>query len=424
MYKAVSFYSTNSDVYNIFKWYPFDREAKTYDEKLIEKFKYHVEHVISNGREDVARYLHAWFASILKNPTFKTGVAIIIKGMQGTGKNTLTDTWGALLGDYAMPNVSNIDNLTGRFNACIVNKKLITINELKSAENHAIGTADALKTLITEYYMNLEKKCIDVKANVKQVANFIINTNNLKPLTITEDDRRMCVVSPSTEHANDNEYFMPLRESMLKNPKANDSAYREDFLQALFSYYWNEDFSDVDLRQIPQTDARKELIDMSRPFTHYFMARYVEKFENKCGVPKEEAYKLYKNYYDDYGYGERLNMAKFKAVLETDWCAYKQLPKQPNNTRPWGFVLSISEKKRKALEELKGTAISNDENGSIDVEIDDDEELAEIEEQLKELQAKQAELKAKIKAKKAKEAEEDEEDEEAEEAEEDEKTEE
>ena len=308
--------------------------------------------VIANGRDNVASYLNAWFQSILKNPTYKTGVAIILKGKQGTGKNTFTDALCALLGDYAMPNVSNIDNLTGRFNSSIINKKIIVVNELKSAENHAIGTADTLKTLITDYYMNLEQKCVDVKTNVVQVANFIINTNNIKPLTISEDDRRMCVLTPNPKYANDKAYFLNLRKTMFVKPNANDSAYRDDFMQALISYYWYTDFGIIpeELTNIPQTDERRDLIDISRPFTFNFIAKYFDDFTSKKGIVVDVAYQEYLRYFNERGYGKKLNSSEFHTILKDEYC---NKPKQIrlNGERPYAWKLDENKDIYKDLKE-------------------------------------------------------------------------
>lgn len=349
-YKAVTFYSTNPEVYSIFKGYKYNQTEK-YDMELIQPFINFVHDVIANGRDDVANYLHAWFQSILKNPTYKTGVAIILKGKQGTGKNTFTDALCALLGDYAMPNVSNIDNLTGRFNSSIINKKIIVVNELKSAENHAIGTADTLKTLITDYYMNLEQKCVDVKTNVVQVANFIINTNNIKPLTISEDDRRMCVLTPNPKYANDKAYFLNLRKTMFVNPEANDSAYRDDFMQALISYYWYTDFGikPETLRNIPQTDERRALINMSKPFTFNFIAKHFDEYTSKKGIVIEVAYQKYLSDFKDIGYGKKLNENEFYDIMKTEYCGKaKQI--RLNGQRPYAWKLN---EELNAFNELK-----------------------------------------------------------------------
>ncbi|MBR4625672.1 MAG: hypothetical protein IKO56_09085, partial [Alphaproteobacteria bacterium] len=67
---------------------------------------------------------------------------------------------------------------------------------------------------------------------------------------------------------------------------------------------------------------------------------------------------------------------------------------------------NCSPEKRKVLEELKNAAVSNNENGSIAVEIDIDEEIAEQEAQIKEMQEKLEKLKAKKEAKEAEKAEE------------------
>ena len=62
-----------------------------------------------------------------------------------------------------MPNVTNVETLTRRFNGALEGKVLVVCNEMQSVENARFINADSMKLIITEYKMMYENKFVKVR---------------------------------------------------------------------------------------------------------------------------------------------------------------------------------------------------------------------------------------------------------------------
>ncbi|MFW8303966.1 primase-helicase family protein, partial [Klebsiella pneumoniae] len=66
-------------------------------------------------------YLLQWMAHLIQRPEEKPSVAVVMKSVEGTGKNTLVRPLLQILGPYAAQ-INGIRHLTGRFNSTLANK--------------------------------------------------------------------------------------------------------------------------------------------------------------------------------------------------------------------------------------------------------------------------------------------------------------
>jgi phage/plasmid-associated DNA primase len=78
-----------------------------------------VREVIAADDKDPYDYVMRWFGSIIQHHGEKTEAALILKGLQGCGKNGFTNVLSHLVGRYAKINVTTIDELTGIFNSIV-----------------------------------------------------------------------------------------------------------------------------------------------------------------------------------------------------------------------------------------------------------------------------------------------------------------
>ncbi|KAA6394935.1 MAG: hypothetical protein EZS28_009541, partial [Streblomastix strix] len=86
------------------------------DMKVIEDYLYLIKNGIAGGNEEIYQYLLKWIAWIVQNPDKHTMVSIIIRGIQGCGKNTFTNVLAELFDGYSQSNITNVRDLTGEFN--------------------------------------------------------------------------------------------------------------------------------------------------------------------------------------------------------------------------------------------------------------------------------------------------------------------
>ena len=249
--KGLTFYSENPDEFSYFRGYDYKQldEVKT---NIIQPFLDHIHDVIANKNEEVYRYILVWIASILQKPNFKTGTALVILGNQGTGKNTFfTDVICKLMARYANENVTSIESVVGKFNAVLENKKLLILNELQSVDMNKYLNSDALKSVITDKTININQKN-EPERLCENVANFIMVSNNSFPIKIEGFDRRYVVTNTSDEHRGDWNYFGKLSDS-----------FTPEFYENLFTFFMTLDISKTNLRMIPATDAKNDIIEAS-----------------------------------------------------------------------------------------------------------------------------------------------------------------
>ncbi|MFW8412522.1 primase-helicase family protein, partial [Klebsiella pneumoniae] len=95
-----------------------------------------------------------WMAHLIQRPEEKPSVAVVMKSVEGTGKNTLVRPLLQILGPYAAQ-INGIRHLTGRFNSTLANKLLVFVDEAEMTE---AGCADRLKAIISEPVFHLERK--------------------------------------------------------------------------------------------------------------------------------------------------------------------------------------------------------------------------------------------------------------------------
>lgn len=268
--KALKFYSEDEQVFSYFRGYDY-KQLDEVKEELIKPFLNHIHDVIANKNEDVYKYILVWIASVLQKPNFKTGVALVILGNQGTGKNVFTNVICKLMARYANENVTSIESVVGKFNAILENKKLLVLNELQSIDCNKYLNSDALKSVITDKKININQKN-EPERLCENVANFMMVSNNNIPIKIESTDRRYMVTKTSDEKRGDFDYFDNLCDS-----------FTPEFYENLFTFFMMLDVKNYNLRKIPNTDAKETIKEASLSSYHLFAREHYEEIANITG---------------------------------------------------------------------------------------------------------------------------------------------
>jgi hypothetical protein len=142
-------------------------------------------------RDEERKMLTDWLVWCLKNENDKPGWApFLFSAEKGSGKSTFAKVAGLLFGGQNTATENNINKLVSRFNAPILEKKLVICEELYLPPGS--DKANAIKTFITEKGVVVEHKYQSVQ-QVEQFCCFIFITNH-KPVWLEEGDRRFYVV--------------------------------------------------------------------------------------------------------------------------------------------------------------------------------------------------------------------------------------
>ena len=195
---------------------------------------------ICQGNQRHFDYLMAWMADAVQHPRSKPGVAIVLRGQQGTGKSLACKEFGKLFGLHFVT-ISQQRHLLGNFNAHLKDALVVLAEEAFWAGDHA--AEGALKALITEDRMMVELKGRDAFP-VNNYVRLLICSNHDWVIPAGKEERRFLVLEVGDRHMQVHRYFEQLVKQMNEGGR-----------EALLHYLLHYDLSQVNLRQVPQTYA-------------------------------------------------------------------------------------------------------------------------------------------------------------------------
>lgn len=135
----------------------------------------HIYTILCNSDRNKFIYIIKWLAWLVQNPGERAQVAIVFKGLEGTGKGFLLSQFVEIFGRHAM-HISNREHLTGKFNGHLGLCCFLFADEaFYPGDKQVAGT---MKQLITEEKIPIERKG----------AETIISKNNLHVAMATNEE--------------------------------------------------------------------------------------------------------------------------------------------------------------------------------------------------------------------------------------------
>lgn len=226
------------DMYNL--WKGFACEARPGDCSLLLK---HLMDNVCSGNQEYYDYLIGWCAAAVQHPDSPGQVAVVMRGLQGTGKSFFAKQFGSLWGRHFLQ-VSNSNHLVGTFNSHLRDCVVLFADEAFYAGDKRHESI--LKTLITEETIIIEGKGVDAEAAPNYV-HLMLASNNHWVIPAGATERRYFVLDVGREHMQDPEYFQRIADQM-------NNGGREAFLHFLMTY----DLSRFEVRKVPKTEALHE----------------------------------------------------------------------------------------------------------------------------------------------------------------------
>ncbi len=235
-YKGITFdptgHAEKRGLYNIWKGFSFTPSKNG----SCEYFKEFVKNVICSGNSAFFEYLWSWMSMLVQKPHIIPESAILLMGLQGTGKGFFAKTLGKLLGQHFL-HLDNMARLLGNFNNHMKNAVLVFADEsIWEGGKKDIGK---LKAMITEETAVIEQKGKDL-FTIKNYRHFIFSSNEDLPVHLDHDDRRFFVLKVSDKHKEDHDYFKAISKE-LENCGCERLLYE----------FQKEDISDFNPRKIP-----------------------------------------------------------------------------------------------------------------------------------------------------------------------------
>jgi len=201
-------------------------------------FLAHLEDVICSGNTEHFDYLLNLLALTIQEPGTPSEVAVVLRGEQGTGKGVFVRTLGEIFGKHFI-HLDNVKHLTGGFNAALSGKIIVFADEAFWAGNKS--QLGALKRLITEPTLAIERKGIDVMSEMNCVHLFMA-TNEEWAIPAGLDERRFFALEVNNAHKQDIDYFKALNEELQNGGTGA-------FLDLMLKYPIDRDL----VRRVPRT---------------------------------------------------------------------------------------------------------------------------------------------------------------------------
>jgi hypothetical protein len=186
----------------------------------------HIQDVVADGDVAKAHYFLDWSADILQNPGRKPGVALVLRGRQGTGKTVILDILRRIIGPANVLVTPDKDRILGRFNSAIMNKILLVGEEMLFAGDRA--TMDKLKHLITGQTIPIEFKFGDT-LEVPSFHRLILTSNHEQVINAASEERRFVTYDVANNKRGDLKYF----ERLYAVAEGRDSGTGSAFMQFL-----------------------------------------------------------------------------------------------------------------------------------------------------------------------------------------------
>lgn len=245
----------SGNYFNMYRGFPFKPVRGSWD-----LLKNHIFEIVCSGNAEVFSWVLAWMARIVQKPGGeRPGTAIVLKGVQGSGKGCVVNSFGRLFGPHYLQ-ITQQDQLTGRFNTHLKDCLLLFCDEIIwGGDKKAEGI---LKGLITEPRLVIEPKNKDA-FTVRSNLNLMVASNNDWVIPAGLEERRFCVLHVRPDRSGDRQYFNALHTQM-----ANDGG------PAMLYELLNIDYKSFDLRTIPRTgELLNQILNSMHPVHKFWYER-------------------------------------------------------------------------------------------------------------------------------------------------------
>lgn len=223
--------------FNLWRGWAIDADPSA----TCDRFLDHVRTVICDGDTALYDYAIGWLAHLVQRPGDKPGVAMVLRGLKGTGKDVVGRYLARMIGGHHVANIAQQDHLVGKFNAHLQSALLVHLEEAIWAGSK--GSESVLKNLLTAPTLTIERKNVD-SYQARTCFRVMMSSNEHWTVPATVDERRFFVCNVSGARRGDTDYFKALHAEMEGAGPA-----------ALLHFLKGYDISDFNVRAVPNGEA-------------------------------------------------------------------------------------------------------------------------------------------------------------------------
>lgn len=313
-------------IYNLSKPFP----VKPDPEGNCSIFLEHLRDNICSGNDLHYQFLLGFMAHSVQRPWELPGTAIVLRGIEGTGKDTVGYVMRKILGDTHYVVVEGSDQLYDKFNTQFQCALFVHLEEaiwVGERKHHS-----KLKSIITRQRRRIEPKGVN-SFEVDNFARYLFTSNDRWVISASLTERRWFFLDVSSKRAKDTAYFAKLWKQMEE-----ENGY-EKFMHILMNF----DLSTIDIRNPPETKGMldQRLLSLPSPLAWLFDALHEGTFgdlvheeqidwvRDPLSAPKVDFFNAYKDW-------ARHNRPPWeKAVGRNEFYALIEERDLVKKSRPW-----------------------------------------------------------------------------------------
>jgi len=276
-YSLSEYNSTHAKEFNTFKGFKAKNLGRKIDDNEVEQFTDHLRTCFgweADTSDAIVKFLVTHMAHIIQKPHKKIEGIIVLRGYEGTGKDTFKQIFNRLIGkEYVYECEGMRDIITkDAWNDHLVDKLVVVMNEATSEDG--IKNIEGLKHKCTTSDLNVKEKFMK-NLTMKDLNNMIINSNNNCCVIISPTDRRYVLLLTNEELAKLKEYWDAFY-AYLDDEEKMDILYTWLLQQEVEDYNFEKD------RVI--TNAYKKLAtkNISEPYLvlYYYLTKHIKDHGN------------------------------------------------------------------------------------------------------------------------------------------------
>ena len=195
-------------VYNL--WPGFDAELLPpvdQEEDLVQPILDHIRAVVTGP--DHLGFFIAWLAQLVQDPGTPTGVAPVLHGTEGAGKDIVLDFFArkVLGARTAFKTANPAKDIFGDHSVALQNRVFVLVDEASGEVTRAMK--ERIKDLITSKTVHVNPKN-EKPYDIRNLANMLLTSNQQNPVQIDPQERRFVVFECNASKKGDTEYFQKL----------------------------------------------------------------------------------------------------------------------------------------------------------------------------------------------------------------------
>lgn len=235
--------------------------------------------LITSHDEVLEKYVLDWCSHLLQQPLDLPGVALVLTGDKGIGKDTFGDflQW-FIVGKHLSTNYTTNKQFFGTHDTGKLNKFLIKLEE--TSKKDCFENSSELKSSITATRVTANPKGVK-EITSDNFARFIFTTNKPNPVDMSDNERRFVLLRCSSERRGDHAFWTRIRKELFNLDAGAEVA----------KYLLERDISNFQVRTLPENQYQRSII-MSEETSE---ARFIQAWDGNC-LTATEMYEAYATY--------------------------------------------------------------------------------------------------------------------------------